>query len=401
LQVTDAPVLVAVSELAKVAGYPIQVSGDRTKAAAKKIILDTGDVTFWEAFDQLCTRAGLVEVVPTQTAATAVYDGLLPGGKRLPVPIMPNQLAAIENLGNSLAAHPAVTLAPGTPKNQHVSYAGSVRTRVYPLAGAEAGQYQLNLEASAEPRLQGFTIVGMPTLEKALDDQGQSLFLHTEMNQEKFAPPPVGAFRIRKVLRQTALPAMPLQRQLTLRLQAGVKPATSLKELSGSFTAQVVAAPEALITLDNVLKASGEPVHGKGGGLLKLNSIDKLASGDYQVRVYLESPPLANPMAGMILGNGVIQVQQIQIQVGPFGGPPSSLTPSHFLPELLDAHGNKFDAVRVPSRRMNIINGAVTQEMTIIYRAHVGQGAPDRLVVHGSHTVNVAIPFAFRDVSLE
>jgi hypothetical protein len=386
LKVTDVPVPDAVSELARLAGYPIQISGDRTKAATKRITLDTGDVTFWEAFDQLCTHSNLIELIQTQAASTAAFDAW---GKRLVIE---------QNIANF--AHTGIVVVAGTAKNEHVSYAGSVRTRVYPIAGAKPGLYQLNLEASAEPRLHGFTMVGTPTLEKAVDDQGQTLFLHTEMNHEKYAPPPVAGFRLRKVVRQTALPAIPLQHQLTLNIQAGERPAARLKELSGSFTAQVVAAPEALITLDNVLKASGDPVHGKNGGLLKLNSIEKLASGDYQVRVHLESPPLANPMAGMILGNGVIQVQQIQIQVGAFGGPPS-VADVHSLPELLDTHGNKFDAIQVPSRRMNIINGTVTQDMTILYRGQIGQSDPDRLVVHGSHTVNVAIPFVFHNVALD
>src|SRR5207302_7464632 len=63
-----------------------------------------------------------------------------------------------------------ITLLPGTPKNQHVSYSGSVRSRVYAHTGGKAQGYRLTLEVSAEPRLQEFAVVGTPTLEKAIDD---------------------------------------------------------------------------------------------------------------------------------------------------------------------------------------------------------------------------------------
>jgi hypothetical protein len=61
LDVTDMPVLDAVNELSRQSGYPIQVVGDRAALAGRKVTLHTGDTTFWEAFDQLCQEAGLVE----------------------------------------------------------------------------------------------------------------------------------------------------------------------------------------------------------------------------------------------------------------------------------------------------------------------------------------------------
>jgi hypothetical protein len=93
-------------------------------------------------------------------------------------------------------------------------------------------------------------------------------------------------------------------------------------------------------------------------------------------------------------------MQQIQIQIGPFGGPPAAGVTQGF-PELVDAKGAKFEPVQVPARRMQLINGAMTQETTVIFRGQDGQGEPDRLVVHGSRMVNVTIPFAFQNVPLE
>ncbi len=60
LNVADRPIAEAVAELAKVSGYALQADGN-LMTLSKKITLDTGEMTFWEAFDKLCTRAGLIE----------------------------------------------------------------------------------------------------------------------------------------------------------------------------------------------------------------------------------------------------------------------------------------------------------------------------------------------------
>src|SRR5262245_10081299 len=61
LNLKDKSVIDAVADLARQSGYSIEVQGDRTALANRKITLDTGDTSFWEALDQLCRKAGLVE----------------------------------------------------------------------------------------------------------------------------------------------------------------------------------------------------------------------------------------------------------------------------------------------------------------------------------------------------
>ena len=39
---------------------PLRLAGDQAKLVARKVTLDTGEVPFWEALDQLCAKAGLV-----------------------------------------------------------------------------------------------------------------------------------------------------------------------------------------------------------------------------------------------------------------------------------------------------------------------------------------------------
>jgi len=389
LKVTDMPTLDVVEALAKLSGYPIQVVGDRSKVGDKKITLDTGVITFWKAFDILCAEAGLKEKIqadPQEAAVTALTQG---------------QINYYE-VDQSQVKEPGIILLPGTPKNRHVAYGGSVRSRVHFLSGGNEGEYCLSLEAFAEPRIKGFTIIGTPTIEKGIDDQGQQLFLKTEPTEETI-PNNFGKRRP-GISVWNAMQSMVYQRQINLLFPKGKKQAKSIQRLSGSFTAQVTAPPEALFTIPNVLKASGESVAGKNGGKLQINAVEKIAPGEFKVQIYLESPLGPNAMGGaggaIIMANGMVRMQRVQFQVG-FNGGQIPFNTMQGLPELLDSKGNKFKIVQVPARRLNFNNGLSTQEMTIVFRNQNDQGEPDRLILTGSRTVNVTIPFAFENVALE
>ena len=69
LQLKDVSVVDAVADLTKQSGYAIQIGGDKTKLTTRKITLDTGEVSFWEAFDKLCLTGGLVEPAADGKAA--------------------------------------------------------------------------------------------------------------------------------------------------------------------------------------------------------------------------------------------------------------------------------------------------------------------------------------------
>jgi hypothetical protein len=58
----DMPVPDAIAELSRKSRIEILIDPkSRTNLALRKVSLDTGDVTFWEALDALCRKAGLVE----------------------------------------------------------------------------------------------------------------------------------------------------------------------------------------------------------------------------------------------------------------------------------------------------------------------------------------------------
>src|SRR5207249_1949418 len=56
------PLAKAVADLAAKTGYPLVLKDDAGKLASRTVSLDTGPSTFWQALDQFCQAAGLVEL---------------------------------------------------------------------------------------------------------------------------------------------------------------------------------------------------------------------------------------------------------------------------------------------------------------------------------------------------
>jgi hypothetical protein len=281
-------------------------------------------------------------------------------------------------------------------------YAGAVRIRALPARAAAgqprtAGETVLQLEVSAEPRLQGFTLEGSPTVRKAVDDQGQHL---------SAVPDPAGqavAANAAAVWQTTVAAGGSSARQVaTVRLKLGEKQAQTLRELQGSLTAKVLAPTEPLVVVDNVLKAAGQTAKGKDGGSLQLLAVNPRPNGDVQLRIRMENLPGRNPLAGRVL-NGAVQVQRIQVQVGGVGGAQRIEMiggSTAGLPSLEDAQGRSYRLVQSPSTSVRVNNGQVTEEMTLVYRPNPGQGEPARLVLNGHRAVTVEIPFTLRNVPL-
>src|SRR5262245_20089639 len=62
----DKPIADAVAEIAKKTGYTIKLHDPENKLKDKKVTLDTGKTTFWNALAQFCEKAGLTDGDPNQ-----------------------------------------------------------------------------------------------------------------------------------------------------------------------------------------------------------------------------------------------------------------------------------------------------------------------------------------------
>lgn len=475
LKLKDASVLDAVAELSKQSGYTVNIDGDRTVLANRKVTLETGETTFWEALDQLCARADLVEraggvtgkPLPVRPVPLPIRPNPPIKVKPLPAPIQPvpqvqpgapgaaapgRAVPAIAEVqvqaqaqvqGQAQAEAPAqaqpaqaqpaqakpiqakaqvqvqilpaqiapgaqglvvaaprpgvgprtITLADGKTSKVPTCYSGAVRVRLLPPSQfnmtKQPGETLLVFDVAPEPRLQGFQLQGTPSITQAVDNQGQSLMVALDAPQAN-PNQPVAVGNV--IMAAPFNPHMVGQiRPLPVRLKLGDKKADSLKELNGTLTALVQLPPEPLVVVENVLKSAGQTAKGKNGGSLNVQSIDKTGNNEYKVQMTIENMG-QNPFNGnvQIIGN-------VQIQMAIGGGVVGN---NQGMPELVDANGKAYQVTQIPARSMQINNGQIRQTVTVVYRANSGQGEPARLVINGTRTTSIAVPFAFKDVPL-
>jgi hypothetical protein len=373
LKVADAPVADALDQLSKQSGFPIKMRPAQKDHLQRKITLDTGEVTFWQAFDQLCARAGLVDA--------GVGNG---GPARIKQQLPPEQAAAslaaekrIETLNvildtndpRSAAAQAAVEALPkayveaarlrkgmqgpvywepaqlfvkaGAASPLPTCYAGSVRLRVVKAARSKdlgleeqlPGQVVVVVEMTPEPRFQNF-FADFPLLEKSdLKPIDPKTYKGRPLDMAKLGAAQEDTNDIRRFA--------------VLRFADDGK-ATELRDLAGAASC-LMDGEITETSFKDVLKAAGEKLRLPRGHTVELVSIEK-QKGDYRVQISSERP----------------------------GG---------FLPTLLDDKGQPFARL---SPKPDVYS----------YHPQRGQGEPDRLVFYDQQPVRFPVRFSFEKVPL-
>jgi hypothetical protein len=394
----DTPLADAVADIEKKTGIAIKLEGDTDRLPRRKVTLDTGNTTFWEAMDQFCAKSGLVEVPPppperspsTVTGSIIVIRGGGGGMRLTPRDILTPGTNALP---------PALILRDGKPTTLPKYYAGTVRLRALPpdtkLPDQERkqGEVLLVLEGKAGPTLLWNRPVGL-RIEKAVDDQGQQLqqVAGTHLVEGPQAPARGGT---RVVINQ--VPINPRRNEpenqphVPVRLTAGKKPSKALKELSGTLIAQVQTTPESLVVVDNILKSAGRVVKGPRGGSLKVGAVVRQEGGEVKVRVLVEPPTTetddgtAPPLGGMTV---IIDGQEV--------GPRTvSLSASNFA--LLDEKGKPLQVVKAVTTG---VRAGPAQEVELIYRPAEGQPGPARFVYTARRGALLEVPFTLRNIPL-
>ncbi len=378
LNLKDVSLAEAVAQLSRQSGYAVQLAGNQPIPADQKITLQVKDVSFWDALTQLCEKAGLTE----QRANPVTGKGeifLLTRGK-----------------GPQLSA----------------GSFGAVRLGVLPPAQAQikvpagkANEAFLVLEATAEPRLKGFGMVGVVRVQKAVDDQGQTLQVASETTPPP-ADPDIDDGRIRRgrrggviIIRGNVIvggaaqgQASEGQGQVALRIQRGQKPARVLKELTGVVTAQAYRdLQEDLLVVDNILKATG--VHkGKKGEEIEITSVTQEQSGSVQIEALLRN------LAGQAGQAGRINIRRGNVVIRGNGGM-ADVDPAQ-LPRLLDTQGKAYQLAQTINQGIQIGPAGIAQQVTLVYRPGAGQKEPARLVLRGQQMVIFEVPFTLKNVPL-
>ena len=501
----DMPVTDAVADLGKKSGYDIYLHDPEGKLKERKITLDTGETTFWHALALLCEKAELTETTmqelmrqgqppfggpgapvpirkplpkppvpavpadqpppapPKKEPGLAAVTGALtvevtaaapPPAPPPPPPPLPGAGAAPVAVGVGVARGPfmpgmtaTIVLKDGKAKKLPTDDRSAVRVRALPKADvfgdAAEGEILLALEATPEPRLQ-WQYLESVHIDKAIDDQDQKL---TQVTPQVPAGPalpgaavggPPGGLR--------TPPRMPFRngqfgQSIVVQLKKGDKASKSLKELSGTLTAHLLADAKPMITADNLAKAAGKTFKGDDGGSIKVIEVKTDEQKQTTIQFEFEQPPDTTPAAPQFLAGPMMrpairlqppagapapapapappakkpgalavgQVQaQIQIQgggavVGPGGaGGATFVGPINGL-SIQDAKGNALPLQMGPQQFRVVGGGAANAFIatyTFLCTPGKDQGEPAKLVYHGRKSVQVDIPFTLKDVPL-
>lgn len=175
-------------------------------------------------------------------------------------------------------------------------------------------------------------------------------------------------------------------RLTTVALTKGAKEARSLKELSGTVTACILAEPQPLITVANVLKSAGKTVKGQNGGSIRVVNASRAVNGQFQLRVVLKYPDAVAQAARMFrvsLGG-----ERLILDDGAAASAQHELT-------VEDASGNLLTLAG-----MGVNSRADAVELALVYHPQKGQGAPAKLALSATKSVTVEVPFTLKDVPL-
>jgi hypothetical protein len=310
--------------------------------------------------------------------------------------------------GSSLA------VSDGKPREIATYYAGAVRVRVLPYDRASMpgirpkgeGETLLVLEITGEPKLSNFRVEGSPRVDKAIDDQGQALSMAMDPMPNDPGALAGAELALRpRIVQNPYILSTSMQRELVpIRLKLGDKQAKSLKEFAGAVTAEFLAPPEPLLTIDDVMKATGKSAKGKNGGELQIVDVARQDDGLIRLKIRTELVPGDNLFGGAVQvlpGARAIMRQQIIAGAG-FGraGRGVAVPMGNHMPALEDAKGKAYQLINVPSSSMRGNGNVINQEMTLEYRANDGQGEPARLVIRGQRNANVQVPFSFKNINL-
>jgi hypothetical protein len=244
-----------------------------------------------------------------------------------------------------------INVKDGQPQPAPTFYHGAVRVRLLP--GPRPAQAKepatLVLDVAVEPAVTDFVLGPDSRLTRAVDDQGQNL-----------------------TAKLTSAPAAgrPQRAAPQLQIQRGEKAAKTLKEISGELSGQVMAPAEPLVKVDDIFNAAGKTVRGAQGTAIEVFTVEKKGDGEVQIALRMETP-LA--LAGVRAAT---------------------------YPALVDAKGESYQLLQVPSRGGRSNGRVFTQELTLLYRAHPGQGDPAKLVLNAVEPVNLQVPFTLKDVPL-
>jgi hypothetical protein len=392
---TNMPLTQVVEDFGRRTGVTINLTGDQQKNEKRMITLDTGDVTFWEAMDQLCQKAGLIENEPSAMPDGQNNEGLWE--RR-----MMFRRGWIDYNYQPMIQQGPLTLQDGKGKPMPTYHAGAIRVRALPpgfpknAPKVTAGEDEvvINIEITPEPRLGWQGLRGL-RIERVLNEKEQELDTPlpyiTEDGpayDERF-----GGFSRSYYGNQDNGSG---SKFVSMRIKKPKDKSKTLKLVQGKLAAEVLSPLEPLIGVDNLLQSVGEAFPGEHGGSVKIVEAAKGEGETFKLRVVVESPP-RNNNGQMIFGGGVIF--QPQMQSGDGEGNDNYLAQIDRELTVLDSKGRHLKLIEANTNdQENVTNP--TKEYHLTYDLPAGSPKPSKLVYFGQRVVIVETSFTLKDVPL-
>ncbi len=387
----DMPVTAAVADLAHKTGLRLQIVGDAAPLAQRRLTLDTGETTLWEALAQFCRKAGLTDRGLDPAAFQEDRSEYNPGQRRLIV------LDRTSSDSDVRAVSP-LRLADGPWQELPTCYAGAVRIRALPPTKPTAntpqpeGDKSLVLEVIPEPRFQWQSVLAV-RVDRAVDSKGPTLKQPVMVSGLGRA----AGHAAEEVLilwdGSSEFPANPFgdARHVPIRLAPADGPWQHLKELHGTITARVGLPPERLASVDKIFQAAGQTVRTANGNVLQVVEVKRADDGRYQLRMALTAPPPELISAG-------IPARLIVHKRGWWGQGTGDVSAEGCSFTLLDARGRPFPLAGGEVQGM--LAQGIRHDYTLLYRPLPDGAPPARLQYAGRRTVTIEVPFTLQDVPL-
>lgn len=392
----DTPIATAVADISRKTGYHLQVQRNSTLPPNRTVTLDTGEVSFWEALEQFCAKAGVAEqnrVAPLHSRPTPSDADRVIREQELRILLREEALLGINN-PNWVPSALNLTLVPGKAPALPTSYSGAVRIQaltpelcVFPTAKSP-DRVQVVLEVAPEPKLDWKKVVDIH-IERAVDDHGQTLERLTqaakplaEHDLDMRAQMMLSGRSSNQELFSRSL------RQIPVALKAGPNYPKSLRELKGTISALVLTPPEPLLTIDDVLKARGQTVRAKDGSDIKVVE----ARRDSQLHLQVELPGWFGRWGNEQVVNHRVRMGRMLVNTVDTGHAVGAMSwAAH------DAHGARLSLNRMETR-FSQRDSELVQENFLTFYAPRSQEGPFKLVLTGQRLVILEVPFTLKDI---
>jgi hypothetical protein len=401
LKAAGVPLADVVRDLGRQANVRILLNREPVDLATRRVTMDTGETSFWEALDALC-GAAKVSIRPT-TVDSAPDDatagvGMLNLGGALPPGMAINAAGVVFTTAPVIPNEGPLVLQDGTLPKCPTAIVGTVRVRLIPDRWGNQDrkpgeEMKWTLELLTEPRMRWVT---QPTYRF---ESKPGLRLEATPHASVAAEVPPGLRRIAinnaNIVGINGRSPGLTRHELPVYIKADSSAA--IPELRGSLAGMVQATSGPVATIPDVTKEKASAAT-KDDVKMTITDYAKADDGTVTLTIELQRPAGGGVMGGIAIAGNVNR-----------GGRPGGLIPPNIgrlvsgsdgmveSIKLIDEKGRPYE-VAVNKTQLANRNGAIAATLTLECQPPAADAKPKALELHGPRSVAVEAPFTLHDV---